>query len=301
MHVIAPDRAGTTGGSSAGTKIESTVAPEKHIPFYKRRIAKIGAGVLAVTAAAATTFAMLLPKGEAIDTTDPNIDKGTSVTQIEEGNNPDVVEAPVKNPLLGEGQQNVEQYVAYPENEPLPAELEKYKTMPIEEFTVLPKSEQALYASWLLRHLDTFVGEYENQLGNRFDAATEKLVSKSTQNTAQEALASAQWIQRVARSFDSEDAKKLAVAGIWNPQQNPELSNLIAQAEVAEVPPRAMAEGNMIPIVPITESSELISDIDGSYHYEITAADGAVDGSVYYAEYTDYKGEPIGIWMLSYN
>lgn len=72
-----------------------------------------------------------------------------------------------------------------PVSDVMPASLEKYKEMTVEQFATLPKSEQLTYWSWQSRNLNAFTDKvYQTTLDPR-----DKLVAPSLDNTAQELAA----------------------------------------------------------------------------------------------------------------
>ncbi|MBC7564978.1 hypothetical protein H7100_01970, partial [Candidatus Saccharibacteria bacterium] len=138
-----------------------------------------------------------------------------------------------------------------PYAEATPEALVKYEQMPFADFEALQKSEQALYVSWLTRDMEIFVAEWQDQRMGVNDTYTEA----SKDNTAQQAIAFNTWLDRIAVTFNTEDAKKILTFGVESKNQSALYDTIIGFADVPNRKPRAMAEGQSLPIVTVTSEA----------------------------------------------
>lgn len=250
---------------------------DNETPWYRKRAVLIGAGSLVIAVAVIGAMAL----GGA---TDPN-----------EGQRP-VAEAPADP-----SETPIETVEPTPEQteapEAMPQNLEAYQQMPFETFNQLPKSEQAIYVSWLVRGMDTFVSEWQNQkMGPNDNIYTEA----SLDSTGQEAMNSGGWLRRMALSFDTEDAKK-AMSFSFITGQELGYDTLMSETNVPNRKPRSMAEAEILPIPTVTSETEPAKDGFGIYFMELNALDTRTGSTlkeiVYYYEFTDYNNQVFSIWL----
>ncbi|TFC27072.1 hypothetical protein E3O25_10400 [Cryobacterium sp. TMT1-3] len=199
--------------------------------------------------------------------------------------------APVETAVVPQ----IAEYAPYAEA--VPENLVQYEGMPFETFEILPKDEQAPYVSWLIRDKDTFVAEWRDQRIGPNDGIDNDV---SLDDSGQEALVSNAWMLRMAVSLDTNDAKKVLTFLIEDKEQSVKYDELLSAGDVPNRKPRAMAEGQIMPISTVTAESEL-TPIQGVYVKEITALENMTNtvtkGFMFYHEYTDYTGQVYPVWL----
>ena len=101
---------------------------------------------------------------------------------------------------------------------PMPASLEKYRAMSIDEFSALPKAKQLKYASYFMQNEDLFYKRYSFIMGV---GNAMPYVAPSTKNTADEMEANFEYASMVGRAtgaeaggkkFDQDAFRKIQIA-----------------------------------------------------------------------------------------
>jgi hypothetical protein len=183
--------------------------------------------------------------------------------------------------------------------EPVPAGLEKYKEMTFTEFAALPRPEQNLYFSWLIRNLPKYVADYTSET----KTATDIYTLPSASNTAQQALAYDIWLYRAILSMNPDDAQKAVVASHAGGTSNRIYLFSMNHSPVFKQIPitgQGLAAMNVEPIGTVTSASALQHKSDGTPFYDVQASytDGSVGDSsdIHLDTFKDYNGADFSYW-----
>jgi hypothetical protein len=155
-----------------------------------------------------------------------------------------------------------------PSEEAIPASLEKYRDMSIDEFAALPSSEQRTYLAWMMRDSKDYQTMYSYVSGNEFD----QLKTDVTVNSdGQDAYTSALYAVRLAFSVKGDDRYKVLISALDGGQS----SNLYAGFKEAldnnqdGLFPRILAASAAIENNYVISSTENLTDEEGNTYKDV--------------------------------
>ena len=182
--------------------------------------------------------------------------------------------------------------------EKLPTSLEKYRDMTVEQFAAIPRPEQALYLSWLIKDMPAFITAWKNQRNTETDVYE----PPSETNSPQIAVADEIWLKRMVLSFSASDANKAMLASVTGGITDRiylRWKGLFID-KVAPGNPAGLAESNSFPIPKVTNTPVLAKSSDGRSYYD---GNEAVDpygqitkGPSYLNTFPSYDGKTVSWW-----
>lgn len=192
--------------------------------------------------------------------------------------------------------------------ETMPASLEKYKAMTLDQFAALPKPEQMLYFGWLTRGMAKFAADYhaaEVAPGDPNNVLPS--VAQSTNNSIEQAMTFSTYAQRMSLSFTGLDAEKAAVASLANPTGSDAVSYKGLQDSLVQLSGGGLeawmqgAKGD-IGVAEVTSASDYMTDTNGFQYKNISGKNPTtgqpVAGRVTFVPYIDpITNQPTGQWL----
>lgn len=254
---------------------------------------KIGRLVIVVVLAVAVAAAVVVAVVSQVPNTDQSADQLPSHT-------PDILPTQTAKPEV----------TNTPEK--MPASLEVYKSMSLEEFAALPKQEQQPYIKWLVYSIGgmkKFADEYhaaEPSPGDSHNILPSG--EQSLENTGQEAITYATYAMRIALALEGLDAQKALVAAFDDPtgadaERYNGLVGTLAALNGGGLKAWMQGAKNDIPMDAIDTESDNNVGANGFQGKDVTAHNpvtgGTGSGRITFIPYTDpVTGQPTGQWLI---